>query len=212
MSIQKNNLSINEDAGPIQGLPNNSPGLTPPTPVPAKIMPGEVSNKVEDIENQEFYSIADNKIKNNFFPQISALINKRFTLYKRNIKGLIFELIVPVLIVTMGLGMSKIQFFKNNPVREYSIEEFPTPQELKINSEVFVSVKGVSATPQDLFSKFENKDLFDEEFVELKANKNETERLIEFDNNIFDAAAVKPKDYTYGAYLVYKLDTKKHQY
>ena len=95
-------------------------------------------------------------MKYNFLPQIGALINKRFTLYKRNIKGLIFELIVPVLIVVMGLGMSKIQFFKDSPTREYTIEQFPTPQELLVNSEVFVTAKKSDATPQDLIAKLEN--------------------------------------------------------
>lgn len=52
MSLQKNNVSINgEPAGPIEGLPNNSPGLTPDH-IPAKAIAGDTaSRKIEDIEN-----------------------------------------------------------------------------------------------------------------------------------------------------------------
>ena len=46
----------------------------------------------------------------------------------------------------------------------------------------------------------------------MKADANETKRLEEFDNIIYQESKNDPRDYTYGSYFVYKLDTNKHQY
>ena len=42
---------------------------------------------------------------------MNALFRKRFNIYKRNYKALVLEIIVPVILVLIGFGFSKVQFF-----------------------------------------------------------------------------------------------------
>lgn len=65
-------------------------------------------------EAYDNYSIADDHETGSchiFITHMKALIKKRFNLYKRNYKGLIVELLIPVLLVLVGFGFSQIQYF-----------------------------------------------------------------------------------------------------
>jgi hypothetical protein len=39
---------------------------------------------------------------------MGALFKKRLNIYKRNYKGLIMEVLIPVLLVLIGFGLSKV--------------------------------------------------------------------------------------------------------
>lgn len=72
-------------------------------------------------EGNEDYSIADEanqkKGLSKFLDDITALFLKRIYLYKRNYKGLVVEILIPVILVTIGLGFGKVKFFfKQNPI------------------------------------------------------------------------------------------------
>lgn len=41
---------------------------------------------------------------NVFFIHLNAIFRKRFNIYKRNIKQLLIEIFVPILLVVIGLG------------------------------------------------------------------------------------------------------------
>jgi len=54
---------------------------------------------------------------NVFMIHFVALFRKKFFVYKRNIKGFLVEVFVPVLMVLIGLGLSKITFYLDSPER-----------------------------------------------------------------------------------------------
>jgi hypothetical protein len=68
-----------------------------------------------------------------FLQHLTALFLKRFFIYKRNRKGLIVEVFVPVLLVIIGFAFSKVEFFRNQPNREFVPELFPMKQRILSN-------------------------------------------------------------------------------
>ena len=46
-----------------------------------------------------------------------ALFRKRFYIYRRNLKGLVIEILIPVLLVLIGFAFSKVSFYYNSPER-----------------------------------------------------------------------------------------------
>lgn len=56
---------------------------------------------------------------------IKALFLKRFFIYKRNYKGLIVEVLIPVVLVLIGFAFSKVQFFFSAPDRDLDPSLFP---------------------------------------------------------------------------------------
>jgi ATP-binding cassette subfamily A (ABC1) protein 3 len=60
-----------------------------------------------------------------YFKQVKAVLQKRINIYKRNLRGLILEVFVPVLIVLIGLGLTRLEFFKSAPSRPHSVDLFP---------------------------------------------------------------------------------------
>lgn len=74
------------------------------------------------------YSIAEDSEKgacNLFFIHLGALYKKRLILYRRSYKSLIIEILIPVVLVMIGFGFSKIQFFINSPERNLSTSNYP---------------------------------------------------------------------------------------
>jgi len=89
-------------------------------------------NKIEQDKNDD-YSIADDHetgMCNVFWIHMQALFKKRFQLYKRNYKGLIVEVFIPVLLVLIGLGFSKVQFFFASPDRNITPFDYPLKQRI----------------------------------------------------------------------------------
>ena len=60
-----------------------------------------------------------------FMTHIRAQFVKRFYIYKRNYKGLIVEVLIPVLLVLIGFAFTKIKFFNNAPERALDPALFP---------------------------------------------------------------------------------------
>jgi hypothetical protein len=46
-----------------------------------------------------------------FFQHLAALFLKRFFIYRRNRKGLVVEVFIPVLLVIIGFSLSKVRYF-----------------------------------------------------------------------------------------------------
>jgi hypothetical protein len=60
---------------------------------------------------EDDYSVAEDHETgswNVFSIHFKALFRKRLNIYKRNVKGLVTEIIIPVLLVLVGFGLSKI--------------------------------------------------------------------------------------------------------
>jgi len=118
-------------------------------------------NKISDIEANEKYSIAKSHISSlpvMIFNQIKAVIAKRSHQYKRNLKGLILEIFVPVIIVLVGLGLTRVQFFKNSDPRVHSIDLFPKTQNVLYNTNLLAPLKNQNPSTRELFDKLKIKD------------------------------------------------------
>ena len=57
-------------------------------------------------------------------------------MYKRNYKGLITEILIPVVLVLIGFGFSKVQLFFNSPSRTLSPSDFPLKQRITVNNNI----------------------------------------------------------------------------
>jgi hypothetical protein len=58
---------------------------------------------------------------------MAAQFLKRFFIYRRNKRGLVIEILIPVLLVIIGFSLSKFQFFKPQPERNLDPNIFPLP-------------------------------------------------------------------------------------
>lgn len=64
---------------------------------------------------------------------ISALLLKRFFIYRRNLRGFMTEVFVPVLLVLIGFAFTKVQFFFSQPNRAIGPQLYPAPQRMTVN-------------------------------------------------------------------------------
>ena len=65
---------------------------------------------------------------------VGALLAKRFHIYKRDKCGLVCELIVPVILVLMGLGLLQIAWLKDSPAFSLTTDAFPSKQRTLFNT------------------------------------------------------------------------------
>ena len=70
---------------------------------------------------------------------IKALIVKRFNIYKRDKCGLVCEIIVPVILVLMGLGLLQIPWITDSDSFYLTTDAYPGPQNIVMNEENYVS-------------------------------------------------------------------------
>lgn len=83
---------------------------------------------------------------------VSALLTKRYHVYKRDRAGLICEVIVPFLIVLVGCSLTKISFTGEPVVRVLSPDLYPAPQRILMNeNNVYNSGQG-DVPPSTLFA------------------------------------------------------------
>jgi hypothetical protein len=76
---------------------------------------------------------------------------KRFFIYRRNRKGLIIEVFIPVLLVIIGFSLSKVRYFVEQPNREFTPSLYPK-QRILANQNLIVSATNPSdnISPQSL--------------------------------------------------------------
>jgi len=77
----------------------------------------QIANSIA--EDKDDYSIADEHETgyfNLFRIHFKALFMKRFNIYKRNIRGLVTEIVIPVLLILIGFAFTKVNFiFDSDP-------------------------------------------------------------------------------------------------
>lgn len=76
-------------------------------------------------KTDEKFELNDIRIKNQsqiFWMHFRALCQKRWTYFKRDKRGLICELILPVVIIFLGMSMTKIQFIKEGKPGPLSLD------------------------------------------------------------------------------------------
>jgi len=73
---------------------------------------------------------------NLFFTHLFAVFRKRFFTYRRSWRALLGDIFIPILIVLIGLGFTKVKFFSDSPPRQLEPSLFPLKQRIIVNSEI----------------------------------------------------------------------------
>ena len=81
----------------------------------------EVEAEVEAEYVEEENLVTESSIMDN----IIAVITKRMHIYKRDKVGLVCEIIVPVILVILGLSLTKLSFLNDSPVKQVVPSAFP---------------------------------------------------------------------------------------
>ncbi len=123
---------------------------------------------------------------------MGALFRKRFNIYKRNYKGLIVEVLIPVLLVLIGFGFSKVQFFFDSPERILTPDAYPLKQRIQANLNL-MRTSGSDFTPKSIMESLPMySTAFDvnyRDYSSISTNNGTNERpvLEVFDNDVFEA-------------------------
>lgn len=89
---------------------------------------GLTSNELDQMDLSEFKIKSSFKI---FILQLKSLTYKRFIYFSRDKSSIICQVILPILIIILGLLLSKIQFIKTYPALEISTTIYPELKDLK---------------------------------------------------------------------------------
>jgi hypothetical protein len=166
------------------------------------------------------YSIADKSETgkcNIFMDHLGALIKKRLQQYKSNYKGLIIELLVPVLLVLIGLAFSKVQFFFTSPPRPLETSLYPYKQNMIVNEFLVRNSVGNSFSPKEIIEALPNyAEAFTVTYKDYsQINQARGEQAIHeaFDTDVFNARNDAPTEpFRYGSYFIYEANKATHQY
>ena len=83
---------------------------------------------------------------------VTALLHKRYHIYKRDRSGLACEVIVPFLMVILGSALTKLNFDKNSLSRVLSPTLYPSPQRILMNTENIFDAGNGNISPSVLFA------------------------------------------------------------
>jgi len=90
-------------------------------------------------------------------------------LYQANKQGIFSEVCLPLILVVIGLAMSKVTFFFDSPPRILSPSLFPLEQRMLMNKEPILSTTDNDYTNLMLFDNLPSSDLaFDVDYVNYK--------------------------------------------
>ena len=126
---------------------------------------------------------------------MGALFRKRFNTYKRNYKGLVVEIIIPVVLVLIGFGLSRVRFFFESPERLLSPTEYPLKQRIQANLNLMrrsasdFSPRSIMESLPMLNSAFDI-NYRDYSSISTSNGNNEHPVLEVFDNDVFESRLV----------------------
>lgn len=96
----------------------------------------DAENQVIANENEvELEKIREKNPSKVFWMHFNALVKKRFIYFKRDVKGLICEIVLPIIIIWLGLAVTKIQIIREAETASYTpaLFDFPT-NEIWVNT------------------------------------------------------------------------------
>ena len=70
----------------------------------------QIEEQIDEEEEVELQEIREKNAFKIFFIHLWALLIKRFIYFKRDIKGLFCEIVIPIILITIGLALTKITF------------------------------------------------------------------------------------------------------
>ena len=131
---------------------------------------------------------------------ISALLTKRMHIYKRDKSGLICEIIVPIILVTLGLCETKLTILKQSPIQPLVPDVFPLKQRILLNEDLIASDPG-TITPSQLYDNLPDATSSFEVTYSTVTDWNA------YAQEVFNQQFVGSERPTrYGSYLVYQAD------
>lgn len=122
---ERRTSSINDDGSPFPSMIESNGSFNPGTPAP---MQSAISP--ERIERE-----------GSFCGQVGALLTKRFNLYRRDACGLVCEILVPLMLVILGLGLLKVGWLYDSPSFVLDTSAYPGPQRLLFNQDLLETTK-----------------------------------------------------------------------
>jgi ATP-binding cassette subfamily A (ABC1) protein 3 len=156
----------------------------------------EVKQMVEN-PGVDFYLAKDRIQSSLLCRHMQALLRKRFLSNIRDIRSIICEILVPIVLVLLGLGLIMISYwFKSQDAYDLTLTHYSTPQ-----SVLYGSITGVTVDP--IANLMGSSDL-------VVPSSQGNLPLEAFDQAIFDQRIHDP--YRMGSFYFYKADNVKHQY
>lgn len=145
--------------------------------------------------------------KGSVFGNISALLAKRFHIYKRDRGGLCCEVFVPIILVIFGLGLTKIDFLKTSPTTLLEPSAYPLKQRLLMNNEPILT-DGTFYTGTDFYNNLPSvSSSFSVTYDETATNYQD------FYNQVFEQSTIgAEKPYRFGSYQIYEANSDTDQY
>ena len=104
---------------------------------------------------------------------VAALLVKRFNIYKRDKCGLVCEILVPVILCLMGLGLLQIGFLSNSEAFYLNTEAYPGPQRLLFNQNNVDTTITNQYSTETIFSNFPGTDYFEATYDSTATSYNE---------------------------------------
>ena len=132
--------------------------------------------------------LKDLRVKNNsqiFFMQIKALIKKRFIYFKRDKISLLCEIFIPLIVIIVGLGLTKISFVKDPITVNFNPELYP--YKFTVNN-----IPNINTSPNP------TADIIKHFIPTPNQNIIEAQNKAEFNNYLYSKSDI---DQNYGYYL-----------
>jgi ATP-binding cassette, subfamily A (ABC1), member 3 len=170
------------------------------------------TSKLEEDNEHSDYSISKEQISGGwaiFWLHYVALFMKRLILSKRNYKGFIVDLLLPVALIIVGFGLATIQFFKDSDQRILEPNLFSLPQRVIYNT----NIQSGAGNPATLIGLLEPSGAFSATGVVSTIGGTNTDTLNTFDDILYNAAQTSPLEpFRYAHYYFHTLDYTNHQY
>ena len=151
---------------------------------------------------------------------IKAQILKRFYIYRRNYKGLIVEVLIPVLLVLIGFAFSKVTFFFASNDHTLSPSLLPLKQRILVNNFPVKQSANLTGNNSTLWLSKQLPDYSAAWDITMKNYTNangtaqgEQDMFLQFDRDVFDnrhEGSVEP--FRYGSYYIYEANNKTKQF
>jgi ATP-binding cassette subfamily A (ABC1) protein 3 len=156
------------------------------------------------------FNLAENRTKSwRFFVHSGALIKKRVINSIRDYKGLLLEIILPIIVVMAGLALlTQFAAFTNEESWDEKIDQYDSKQSLMYNNNPFSQYNLLTASDSFIQEIMEDIEANNKGDVSLKP-ENITD-LEKFDKKVYDDRDHDP--FRMGSYYFYKNNQTAHQY
>ena len=161
---------------------------------------GETPKEEEDIKfiKQDF-TLERDRIKGIlFFNHFVSLVKKRIFITRRDVRSLICEILVPILLVLSGLALMMIasRFYDQDSLT-LELDNYQTPQTIYYSTETGVD-------PSSIIGQFNSQ--------EATAESVTSSSVTDFDRKLLDKTDDGESKSSLGAYYFFKVDSANHQY